>query len=69
MLQGYATPGLNQPAAGEQAAEIVAAAQPNNANVYLQIVEYATLAHDTRTADLAAAKALALAPRVSARYR
>jgi hypothetical protein len=62
MFQAYSQAGLNQPAKAQKAAEIVAAAQ-NSSAAYLQVVQYATLAGDTRTADLAATKALELAPK------
>ncbi|GAC1315876.1 MAG: hypothetical protein NVSMB25_00560 [Thermoleophilaceae bacterium] len=61
MLQGYSEIGLNQPAKATQAAEIIAEAQPS-AEAYVRIVQYAALAHDTRTVDLATGKALALTP-------
>jgi hypothetical protein len=44
------------------AAEIVASAKPT-VNGYLQLVQYATLAGQTRKADLAGNKAVALAPK------
>jgi hypothetical protein len=62
MFQAYSQVGLNQPAKAQKAAEIIAAAR-NNAAAYIQVVQYATLAGDTRTADLAANKALELAPK------
>jgi hypothetical protein len=62
MFQAYSQVGLNQPAKAEKAAEIMAGAR-NNAAAYIQLVQYATLAGDKRTADLAANKALELAPK------
>jgi hypothetical protein len=62
MFQAYSQVGLNQPAKAEKAAEIVAAARASSA-AYIQVVQYATLAGDKRTADLAAQKALELAPK------
>jgi hypothetical protein len=62
MFQAYGQAGLNQPANAQKAAEIVAAAQPS-ASAYLRVVQYATLAGDKRTADLAGQKALELAPK------
>jgi hypothetical protein len=62
MFQAYSQAGLNQPANAEKAAEIVAADQ-NNSSAYIRVVQYATLAGDKRTADLAAQKALELAPK------
>jgi len=62
MFQAYSQAGLNQPAKAQKAAEIVAAKQ-NSSAAYIQVVQYATLAGDTRTANLAAQKALDLAPK------
>ena len=52
---------LNRPKQAKQAAAIVAEAS-NDAQAYLQLVQYATAAGDKRTANLAAAKAIELAP-------
>jgi hypothetical protein len=62
MVNAYSPTGLNKPAKAQKAAEIVSAARPS-ANAYLRVVQYATLAGDTRTAKLAAQKALSLAPK------
>lgn len=62
MFQAYSEVGLNQPANAEKAAEIVAGAQPSS-SAYIRVVQYAALAGDKRTADLAAQKALGLAPK------
>jgi hypothetical protein len=62
MVQVYAPGALNRPAKAAKAAEILAAANPT-ANAYLTLVQYATLAGQTRTADLAAQRALDLAPK------
>ena len=61
MVQAYAPTALNQPTNGLKAAEIVAAANPTS-NSYLNVIQYAALAHDTRTVELASNKALQLAP-------
>jgi hypothetical protein len=53
--------GLNQPAEAATAAEIVAAEQ-NEPDAYLRLVQYATLAGQKRKADLAGRKAIELAP-------
>jgi hypothetical protein len=53
---------LNQPKRAQEAAAIIAEAQ-NDPSSYLQLVAYAALAKDTRTADLAAQKAVDLAPK------
>jgi hypothetical protein len=74
MLQAYS--GLAQSATGDNAAkdsqtawggaagaaELIAADQPN-ANSYIALVQYATLAGQTGKADLAGKKAIALAPK------
>jgi hypothetical protein len=62
MMQAYGAGALNKPADAAQAAEIVAAARPN-AQTYLALTTYAALAGDTRTANLAGQKAVALAPK------
>lgn len=62
MLQAYSPLALNQPAKAQKAAEIVSATHPSS-TAYIQVVYYATLAKDTRTAKLAANQALALAPK------
>jgi hypothetical protein len=60
-LQMYGA-GLNRPKQAQEAAGIVAE-RSNDAQAYLQLVQYAALAGDTRTADLAAQKAVDLAPK------
>jgi F0F1-type ATP synthase membrane subunit c/vacuolar-type H+-ATPase subunit K len=62
MTTAYGSLGLNQAANASEAAEIVAE-QRNDASSYIQLVQYATLAGQKRKADLAAAKALELAPK------
>ena len=62
MVQVYGPTGLNEPADGAEAAEIVAVADPN-AQAYLQLVQYAALAGQDRKADLAGKKAIELAPK------
>lgn len=62
MFQAYGQTGLNKPANAEKAAEIVASAQPSS-SAYIRVVQYAALAGDKRTADLAGQKALSLAPK------
>jgi hypothetical protein len=61
-LRIYDPGALNKPKDAEHAAIIVAEAQPNSAG-YLRVVQYASLAGDTRTADLASQKAVDLAPK------
>jgi hypothetical protein len=61
-LQVYDPAGLNKPKDAEAAAQIIAR-DGNDTNSYLNLVQYAALAGDTRTADLAAVKAVDLAPK------
>lgn len=61
MVQAYGPYGLNQPTNALKAAELVAAANPSS-NAYLNVILYASLAHDTRTVELASNEALQLAP-------
>jgi hypothetical protein len=62
MAQAYSQAGLNQPADAASALEIVAAARPSAAT-YGQLANYAYQANETRKGDLAAAKAVQLAPK------
>lgn len=62
MVQVYGPTGLNDPADGAEAAEIVAVADPN-AQAYLQLVQFASQAGQDRKADLAGKKAIELAPK------
>jgi hypothetical protein len=61
-LRVYDVGALNQPRQAQRAATIIAEAQ-NNPSAYLQLVAYASLAGDERTADLATQKAVDLAPK------
>jgi hypothetical protein len=61
-LRVYDVGALNQPKEAQKAAAIVAKAE-NDSSSYLQLVGYASLAGDTRTADLATQKAVDLAPK------
>jgi hypothetical protein len=58
----YDENGLNQPDKAKDAARVLAAAA-NDTQTYLLLVRYAAAAGDTRTAQLAAQKAVDLAPR------
>jgi hypothetical protein len=58
----YDVSALNQPKEAQKAASIIAEAD-NDAASYLRLVQYAALAGDTRTANLAAEKAVDLAPK------
>lgn len=59
--QLYGQQALNRPKDAQEAIRILAEKQ-NDANSYVQLVYAATVAGDTRTADLAEVKALDLAP-------
>jgi hypothetical protein len=61
-LQVYDPSALDKPKEALEAATIVARSE-NDAATYLRVVQYAALAGDKRTADLAATKAVDLAPR------
>jgi hypothetical protein len=62
MLRVFGEEGLNKPSEEVQVLQIVVAAKPTNAAYYAQLARYAYLAHNTRVGDLAAAKAVTLAP-------
>jgi hypothetical protein len=61
-VQLYGPDALNKPKRAEHAALIVADAT-KDAQAYLQVVQFAALAGDSRTADLATQKAVDLAPK------
>jgi hypothetical protein len=61
-LQVFDPTALNQPKDAQQAASIVAQADNSSAG-YIRLVQYASLAGDTRTANLAGQKAVDLAPK------
>jgi hypothetical protein len=61
MFQAFGVQGLDRPEDATKTAEIVAAAQPT-AQAYLIVIEYGSLARDTRAVDLATKRALALTP-------
>lgn len=62
MLTVFSEEGLNQPAQAVQALQIVIPTKPPSAALYGQLAEYAYRAKNTREGDLAAEKAVALAP-------
>jgi hypothetical protein len=66
MVQAYGEGGLNQPEKAVTAAEIVAEARPTP-QAFLILARYASLAGQTRKADLAGQRAIALAPRAERR--
>jgi hypothetical protein len=61
-VQLYSPDALNQPKEATRAMTIVAGAS-NDFQAYLQLVQFAVLAKDERTADLATQKAVDLAPK------
>ena len=62
MVQAYESGALNELDKAVRAKQIITAAtKPPNSNVYAQLAELAYRAKDNRTADLAAARAVALA--------
>lgn len=65
VLKVYTEAGLNQPAQAVQALQYVVEAEPTVASWYAQLAIYAYRAKNTRTGDLASAKAVALAPESS----
>lgn len=66
MAGAYAETGLNEPAQAASAMEIVTEAQPS-ASAYSALAQYAYLAEQMRKGDLAAARAVQLAPEAQRR--
>ena len=63
MVQAYAQTGLNEPKNAVNAMQLVTAAEdPPSTNLYQQLAQLAYLAGDNRTGDLAADRAIELAP-------
>lgn|ERR1035437_3429440 len=62
MVTVYGEEGLKQPAEAVQVLQIVVAARPTSAALYAALAEYAYKAHNERVGDLAAEKAVTLAP-------
>jgi len=62
MVIVFSEEGLNDPASAVTALQIAVAARPNSTSLYAQLAQYAYKAKNTRVGDLAAAKAVALAP-------
>src|SRR5271154_1045901 len=62
MVTVFGEEGLNEPAAAGAVLQIVVAARPTSAALYASLAEYAYKAHNTRVGDLAAEKAISLAP-------
>jgi hypothetical protein len=62
MVQAYGATGINDPPKVVQAMQIVTAAEkPPSSNLYAQLAQLAYNAHDIRTGDLAAGRAVQLA--------
>ena len=62
MLTVFSEEGLNQPSAAVQAAQIAVAAEPSNPFYFRALAEYAYKAHNVGVGDLAAARAISMAP-------
>jgi hypothetical protein len=62
MVRVFGEEGLNEPAAAVQVLQIVVASEPPSAALFGALAEYAYKAKNTRQGDLAAAKAVSLAP-------
>jgi hypothetical protein len=66
MVQAYGTGGLNDPPKAVRAMEVVTGAEkPPSSNLYAQLAQLAYTAHELRTGDLAAARAIDLAPKAN----
>jgi hypothetical protein len=66
MVQAYGSGGLNEPTQAVRAMEVVTAAEkPPSWNLYGQLAQLAYTAHENRTGDLAAARAIDLAPKAN----
>jgi hypothetical protein len=61
-VQLFDSTALDRPKAAEQAARVIAESQ-NDSSSYVLLTQYAALAGDDRTANLAGQKAIALAPK------
>jgi hypothetical protein len=62
MLTVYGEEGLNEPSAGVEAAQIAVAAEPKNSFYFRVLADYAYKTHNVRVGDLAAKRAVSLAP-------
>jgi hypothetical protein len=62
VLQIYGEEGLNRPESAVSVLQLIVAAEPTSAVYYRFLAEYAYKAKNTRIGDLAAAKAVSLAP-------
>jgi hypothetical protein len=64
MVTVFGEEGLNEPAAAVQVLQIIVAAHPTNFSYYAALAQYAYKANNTRVGDLAAQKAIHLAPAI-----
>jgi hypothetical protein len=62
MVTVFDAEGLNEPAAAVRVLQIVVAAQPTSTAWFAKLAQYAYLAHNATVGDLAATKAISLAP-------
>jgi hypothetical protein len=62
MLRVFDEEGLNQPASEVQVLQLVVANEPQSAALFGELAEYSYKAHNERQGDLAAEKAVSLAP-------
>jgi hypothetical protein len=62
MVRVFGEEGLNEPSEAVKVLQIVTAARPESAALYAALAQYAYKAHNPRIGDLAAVKAVALAP-------
>jgi hypothetical protein len=62
MVRVFSREGLNEPAEAVRVMQIVVAARPTSAALFAALSQYAYEAHNTRVGDLAAQKAISLAP-------
>ena len=62
MIRIFDEEGLNQPSSAVEVLQTIVADEPNNASYYGSLAVYAYLAHKNALGDLAAAKAVSLAP-------
>jgi hypothetical protein len=62
MVRVYGEEGLNRPSSAVGVLQLVVAAEPTSASYYGALAQYAYKAHNVRVGDLAAQKAISLAP-------
>jgi hypothetical protein len=62
MVRVFGQEGLNEPAEAVRVMQIVVAARPTSTALFAALAQYAYQAHNTRAGDLAAQKAVSLAP-------